>query len=109
MLQRGKHLVAADRGLATGGGGAARPVAVGFHKLLARIDGGIAEGRLDVTLPDGAFRSLGGSGDGPAATLHLKHWRALARLASSGSIGWYKAWTQGEWASPDPVALFDLV
>jgi cyclopropane-fatty-acyl-phospholipid synthase len=32
---------------------------------------------------------------------------ALARLATSGSVGWYKAWTLGEWASPDPVAIFD--
>jgi cyclopropane-fatty-acyl-phospholipid synthase len=33
---------------------------------------------------------------------------ALVRLATSGSVGWYKAWTLGEWASPDPVALFEL-
>jgi cyclopropane-fatty-acyl-phospholipid synthase len=32
----------------------------------------------------------------------------LVRLATSGSVGWYKAWAQGEWTSPDPVALFDL-
>jgi len=109
MLQRGKHLVAADRGLATGGGLVARLFAGGFHKLLDRIDAGILEGRLDVSLPDGAFRSLGGRGEGPVAVLHLASWRALVRLASSGSIGWYKAWTQSEWSSPDPVALFDLI
>jgi cyclopropane-fatty-acyl-phospholipid synthase len=108
MLQRGKHLVAADRGLATGGGIVARLFAGGFHKLLDRIDAGIAEGRLDTTLPDGSFRALGGHCDGPAATLHVKSWRALVRLATSGSVGWYKAWTLDEWASPDPVALFDL-
>ncbi len=33
---------------------------------------------------------------------------ALVRLATSGSVGWYKAWTQNEWSSPDPVALFEL-
>ena len=33
---------------------------------------------------------------------------ALVRLATSGSIGWYKAWTLGEWFSPDPVQLFEL-
>ena len=108
MLQRGKHLVAADRGLATGGGFVARLFAGGFHKLLDRIDAGIAEGRLDATLPDGSFRTLGGRGAGPAATLHILSWRALVRLATSGSIGWYKAWAQGEWTSPDPVVLFEL-
>src|SRR3546814_12209052 len=27
---------------------------------------------------------------------------------TSGSVGWYKAWTLGEWSSLDPVPLFDL-
>jgi cyclopropane-fatty-acyl-phospholipid synthase len=108
MLQRGKHLVAADRRLATGGGIAARLFAGGFDKLVDRFDAGIFYGRLDATLPDGAFRALGGRGDGPAAIVHIRSWRALIRLASSGSVGWYKAWTRGEWTSPDPVALFDL-
>ncbi len=108
MLQRGKHLVAADRGLATGGGLAARLFAGGFHKLIDRIDRGLAEGRIEATLPDGSFRVLGGRGAGPAAIIHLRSWRALVRLAASGSVGWYKAWAQGEWSSPDPVALFEL-
>ncbi|MBV9883289.1 MAG: class I SAM-dependent methyltransferase [Sphingomonadaceae bacterium] len=108
MLQRGKHLVAADRGLATGGGLAARLFAGGFHKLIDRVDAGLEAGRLDATLPDGSFRTLGARGAGPEAVVHLKSWRALVRLASSGSVGWYKAWAQGEWTSPNPVALFDL-
>ena len=108
MLQRGKHLVAADRALATGGGLAARLFAGGFHKLIGRIDAGISEGRIDATFPDGRFHSLGGRGEGPAVIVHLKSWRALVRLVTSGSVGWYKAWAQGEWTSPDPVALFEL-
>jgi cyclopropane-fatty-acyl-phospholipid synthase len=108
MLQRGKHVVAADRGLATGGGLVARLFAGGFHKLVDRIDAGIEEGRIDATLPDGSFRTLGGRGPGPIAIVHLRSWRAIVRLAASGSVGWYKAWAQGEWASPDPVALFEL-
>src|SRR3954454_14098895 len=108
MLQRGKHLVAADRALATGGGLIARLFAGGFHKLVERIDGGISEGRIDATFPDGSFRSLGGRGAGPVAIVHLRSWRALVRLAASGSVGWCKALAQGEWWSPEPVALFDL-
>jgi cyclopropane-fatty-acyl-phospholipid synthase len=108
MLHRGRHLVAADRALATGGGFAARLFAGRIHRLLDRIDLGIESGRLDLTLPGGGFRALGGRGEGPVAVVHLASWRALARLAASGSVGWYKAWAHGEWASPDPVALFDL-
>jgi cyclopropane-fatty-acyl-phospholipid synthase len=108
MLQRGKHLVAADLGFATGGGLAAHLFAGGFHPLLDRIDAALVEGRIEATLPDGRFRVLGGRGAGPSVAVHLRSWRALVRLASSGSVGWYKAWARGEWASPDPVALFDL-
>ncbi len=106
--QRGRHLVAADRRFATGGGLVARLTSGGFHKLLDRIDGGLIQGSLDVSLPDGSARRLGGRKKGPSAVVRLHAWRALVRLITSGSVGWYKAWTLGEWTSPDPVALFDI-
>ncbi|HVQ09673.1 MAG TPA: cyclopropane-fatty-acyl-phospholipid synthase family protein [Allosphingosinicella sp.] len=108
MLQRGKHLVAGDRGFATGGGLAARLFAGGFRALLDRIDGALHHGRIDATLPDGSFHTIGGRGAGPVAIIHLRSWRALVRLVVSGSVGWYVAWARGEWASPDPVQIFDL-
>jgi cyclopropane-fatty-acyl-phospholipid synthase len=108
MLQRGKHLVAADRGFATGGGFFASLFAGGFNKLLDRLDTGIREGRIEATLPDGSSRSVGGHGEGPVAIIQLKSWRALVRLAASGSVGWYVAWARGEWTSPDPVKIFEI-
>ena len=105
---RGTHLVGADRGFATGGGLVARLFAGGFSRALDRLDAGLVEGRLEATLPDGSFRILGGRRDGPVAIVHLASWRALVRLATSGSVGWYKAWARGEWTSADPVPLFDL-
>ncbi len=106
--RRGNHLVAADRGFATGGGFFARLFAGGFAHVLDAIDRGIAEGRLEALLPDGATRILGNRAPGPVANVHLRSWRALVRLATSGSVGWYTAWAKGEWASADPVALFEL-
>ncbi|PCD02651.1 SAM-dependent methyltransferase [Sphingomonas spermidinifaciens] len=79
-----------------------------FVPLLDRIDRGLATGSLDVTLPGGGFRRLGGRAPGAAAVVDLRHWRALYRLATGGSSGWYEAWVAGEWASPDPTALFEL-
>jgi cyclopropane-fatty-acyl-phospholipid synthase len=108
MLQRGKHLVAADRGFATGGGLFAPLFAGGFNKLIDRVDRGIREGRIEATLPDGSFRILGGQGEGPSAIIHLNSWRALVRLVVSGSVGWYVAWVRGEWTSPDPVRIFEI-
>jgi cyclopropane-fatty-acyl-phospholipid synthase len=42
------------------------------------------------------------------AVVDLSSWMALVRLATSGSVGWYKAWALGEWSSPDPVKVFEL-
>ena len=79
-----------------------------FLRLLDRIDAGLAEGSLAATLPDGRSRLLGGRAAGPAAVVDLRSWRALIRLATGGSAGWYVAWSKGEWASPDPTVLFEL-
>ena len=108
MASRGKHLTRADRAFATGGGLLARMFASGFSRALDRIDAGLAVGAIEAVLPDGVRRTLGGRSPGPSAIVHLNSWNALIRLATSGSVGWYKAWTLGEWQSPDPVPLFDL-
>lgn len=109
---RGRHLVSADRAFATGGGwlahAAARLAGGGFHRMLDRIDAGLIEGGIEATLPDGSTRLLGGRAPGPMPVVRLHAWRSLVRLATSGSVGWYKAWALGEWSSPDPVPLFDL-
>ncbi len=81
----------------------------GFHKLLDRIDEGLVAGTIEAMLPDGSFRILGGRGAGPVAHLNINRWRALLRLTRGGSVGGYKGWTSGEWDSPDPVHLFDLL
>ena len=90
------------------GGGGLNPFVPVVRRLIDRIDRGIAEGSIDLTLPDGARRVLGGRAAGPAATVTLVSWRALMRLALSGSGGWYEGWEKGEWASPDPVQIFAL-
>jgi cyclopropane-fatty-acyl-phospholipid synthase len=108
MTGRGEHLVRADRGFAVGGGMAARLVAPAFAKVLDLLDARLARGGIEATLPDGSRRRIGFHAPGPAPVVHLKSWMALVRLATSGSVGWYKAWTDGEWSSPDPVALFEL-
>ncbi|MBY0581592.1 MAG: cyclopropane-fatty-acyl-phospholipid synthase family protein [Sphingomonas sp.] len=85
--------------------GLASPV---FHRALDRIDAGLQHGSIEATLPTGQRRLLGGRTAGPTAIVDIASWRALIRLASGGSAGWYIAWTKGEWFSPDPVVLFDL-
>ncbi|MHA6719564.1 class I SAM-dependent methyltransferase [Sphingomonas sp. RS6] len=79
-----------------------------FHRQLDGLDRGIDDGSLEVSTPDGRTRMLGGRREGPAAVVTLHSWRALVRLATGGSGGWYEAWEKGEWSSPDPVQLFAL-
>jgi len=107
-MARGEHLVRADRGFATGGGMLARLVAPAFSRVLSAVDRRLDHGGLDVTAPGRDRHRLGFRAPGPAAVVQLSSWMALLRLATSGSVGWYKAWTLGEWASPDPVAVFEL-
>jgi cyclopropane-fatty-acyl-phospholipid synthase len=108
MASRGEHLVKADRGFATGGGLLARLIAPAVRAVVSQIDARLERGGIEATLPDGSERRLGFRAKGPTAVVRLTSWMALVRLATSGSVGWYKAWALGEWSSPDPVAIFEL-
>jgi cyclopropane-fatty-acyl-phospholipid synthase len=108
MASRGDHLLKADGRFLTGAGLPGRLVAPAFARLLDRLHERIREGGIHAILPDGSRRSIGFHAPGPEPVVELRSWLALVRLATSGSVGWYKAWTRGEWASPDPVPLFDL-
>lgn len=87
---------------------AARVVAPIFRRLLDRIDAGLERGAIEASLPDGTRRLLGGRAAGPQPVVTVHRWRALVRLATAGSVGWYEGWEAGDWSSPDPVPLFDL-
>jgi len=108
MATRGEHLVRADRRFATGAGILGRAAAPGFRRVLDLIDERLEQGGIDTTLPDGTRRRLGFHRPGPVADVRLSSWMALVRLATSGSVGWYKAWAAGEWSSENPVTLFEL-
>ena len=108
MSTRGEHLVRADRGFATGGGLIAQHTTPAFSTVLDEIDRRLAFGGIDAMLPGGEKRRLGFHAKGPKAVVRLSSWLALVRFATSGSVGWYKAWTLGEWSSPDPVTVFEL-
>lgn len=82
--------------------------APGFKHVLDAIHDRLELGGIDATLPDGSRQQIGFHQAGPVADVRIHSWLALVRLATSGSVGWYKAWAAGEWSSPDPVPLFEL-
>ena len=108
MASRGEHLIRADRRFATGAGVIGRIAAPAFAAVLDQLDARLLAGGIETTLPDGTLRHIGFHAPGPVAIVRLHSWMALVRLATSGSVGWYKAWAAREWSSPDPVPLFEL-
>lgn len=86
----------------------ARLIAPTVSRVLDQIDRKLLSGGFEATLPDGSNRRLGFHAPGAHASIRISSWMALIRLATSGSVGWYKAWTLGEWSSPNPVAIFEL-
>lgn len=105
---RGRELMLGARRFAREPGLLARLLAPGLEKVLARIDRALVSGTIHGTLPNGSVCVLGGRAPGFECTVELRSWRALLRLATNGSVGWYQAWEAGEWWSPDPVPLFAL-
>lgn len=108
MASRGVDLLEAGRHFGARPGLFARLLSPGFTAMLDRIDAGLETGAIHARLPDGTSRTLGGRAPGFECRVDLKEWRALVRLATGGSAGWYQAWEAGEWDSPDPVPLFAL-
>jgi cyclopropane-fatty-acyl-phospholipid synthase len=108
MATRGEHLVRADRRFATGAGVIGRIAAPAFKRVLDHLHDRLETGGIEASLPDGRERRIGFHRPGPVAVVAIHSWLALVRLATSGSVGWYKAWVAGEWSSPDPVPLFEL-
>ncbi|QIQ85926.1 cyclopropane-fatty-acyl-phospholipid synthase family protein [Erythrobacter sp.] len=105
---RGERLLAGGARFAPSASSLARLLAPFFRTVLDRIHSGLATGSLLAHLPDGTTRLLGGHAPGFEVEVRLKDWRALVRLATQGSIGWYRAYEAGEWEASDMVALFAL-
>ena len=84
----------------------AKLVSPGFARILDEIDKGLERGRLLAHLPDGTTRTFGGRAAGFEAEIWLHDWRALLRLATNGTIGWYHAFEAREFETRDLVSLF---
>lgn len=73
-------------------------------KLLGRLQ----VGSLDVRTPDGAQLHFGTGGE-PHARIEITDWAMCARVLRSGDIGFAEAYIDGQWTSPDVVALLTLL
>ena len=75
-----------------------------LEPLVSRLRGG----RLNVVLPNGRALISPAHPDGLQGTIAIGRWRALRRLALGGDVGFAEAYIDGDWTSPDLVALLRL-
>jgi cyclopropane-fatty-acyl-phospholipid synthase len=73
-----------------------------------RLAGMIRAGTLTVVLPDGTSHCLAAS-ETPAATIVLKHPRALRQFLRGDTLGIAEAYGEGLWDSPDIRGVMALV
>ncbi|MBV8501929.1 MAG: class I SAM-dependent methyltransferase [Paucibacter sp.] len=76
--------------------------------FLRRLLGRTRAGCLTLTLPSGRHIEVAGSEPGPQATLRLHRWRPLRRLLLEGDLGLALSYRDGDWDSPDLLALLEF-
>ncbi len=70
---------------------------------------GLADGALDVQLPDGSLVLCGLRADeGPRAAIRLHNWNVCAASLKAGDIGFAESFIAGDWSTPDLTALLRL-
>jgi cyclopropane-fatty-acyl-phospholipid synthase len=70
-------------------------------RLLKAVLGRVHCGTIRVHLPNGERIEVRGEADGPSASVVLRDWRTLRRIAMSGDLGFATGFIEGEWTSPD--------
>jgi len=67
----------------------------------------IGHGRVEVALPDGSLRALGGGA--PVARLEVADWGVFGAALRRGDIGFAEAFIDGRWSSPDLAQLLTVI
>ena len=76
--------------------------------LLRRLLNCVEHGRLVVRTPEGDTLERQSGRPGPEGMLVLHRWRAIRRMLAGGDVAFAEAYVEGEWSTPDLVALLEL-
>ena len=68
----------------------------------------IAIGRVTIRFPNGVWHVAQGALSGPSASLNVRSPKLVWKLASGGSLGFARAYIDGDWDTPDLGALLQL-
>src|SRR5450830_690471 len=77
-------------------------------RLFLRLLNCLAHGHLQLITPHGTTLTFGDLHQPPSAQLHIKDWRACARMLRSGDIGFAESYAAGWIDTPDLSALLRL-
>jgi cyclopropane-fatty-acyl-phospholipid synthase len=81
-------------------------VPLAARAVLAML-GRLADGRIEVALPDGSLCALGGVGS--VARLDVADWSVFGAVLQRGDIGFAEAFIDGRWSSPDVAQLLTVI
>jgi cyclopropane-fatty-acyl-phospholipid synthase len=70
---------------------------------------GLKKGSLSLTLPDRSVHCFGGQLPGVDAYITVGNWTFFRRIIGSGDIGFGESYQEGEWTSPDLVAVIQVL
>jgi cyclopropane-fatty-acyl-phospholipid synthase len=65
-------------------------------------------GKITVVLPSLERVENTGTRPGPSATIVIRKWRTIKRLATRGDLGFAEAYIDGDWTTPDLEAFLEL-
>jgi len=91
----------------TATGVAWNPGAPAAARTLLRLLERLHHGSLALQLPDGSTRRYGNGQ--PRATIQFSNWRPFVRALRSGDVGFAEAYIEGEWHTPDLMALLTVL
>jgi len=77
-----------------------RPLVTAFMRL--------RHGELTLRLPEGQEMRFSGSAPGPRAEWNIRNSRTVRSMLTGGLIGFAEAYMNGDWDTPDLVALIEL-
>ncbi len=84
----------------------------GLPRYFARVFAlaqGVAQGQLDMELPDGRVFRATGARPGYTAKIKIHSQDVFARLVREGDLGFCDSYIEGGWSSPDLQAFLDFL
>jgi cyclopropane-fatty-acyl-phospholipid synthase len=79
------------------------------RKVMTRFFSQLDHGRMTMTLPEGGQLVFGRADGSPQVAMHIERNRFFQRAMLTADIGFGEAYVDGDWNSPDLVALLSLL